>query len=351
MNEDNDIDFSDLNTLKYSCSYDNNCNEIRSDGTDHLNQYNCICDHNCLLYGYCCLDSEFRPRTKIPEPEVQVKCLPTYGPSTRDVLMIDSCGNPGTVNDLCTSNGEDWNDLFLLIPVTSKVSNITYKNYYCAVCNENPEVDQLRFWAVKIDGQFDLPEEPPVPTLNFNRTMKSWVLDEDQNTGKPRNVSVSIEPMERPEVKYCRKNVVSECASNWTDTDAEDKCHVYASIFSVVHEDGTKTRYKNPYCAVCNHEVVTDFMCLEMLYYKLHFFSRHVRRYVIEGKEKQCDRNAVYDIFSKKCRCKSSHHLKKCMKRQRNCALRLGRNKKISTNSLYYLYGYILFKIKKWFDI
>ncbi|GFS82191.1 uncharacterized protein NPIL_119511, partial [Nephila pilipes] len=111
MNDVNDIDFSDLNTLNFTCSYDNDCNESRSDGTDHLNQYNCICDHNCLLYDYCCLDSEFRPRTKIPEPEVQVKCLSTYGPSTRDVLMIDSCGNPGTVNDLCTSNGEDWNDL------------------------------------------------------------------------------------------------------------------------------------------------------------------------------------------------------------------------------------------------
>ncbi|GFS36295.1 uncharacterized protein TNIN_201971 [Trichonephila inaurata madagascariensis] len=323
---DEDLDFSDLETLDFTCMThnDHNCNETRTNG-DHLMRFNCICDHNCLLSGFCCLDSEFRPISRIPKPKIQVKCLPTYGITSRDVLMVDKCEKPGIINDLCTSNGENWNDLFLLIPVTSKVSNITYKNYYCAVCNENPDADQLTFWAVKLDGKFDLPEDPPVPTLTYHRGMKSWILKEDQNMDKPRNVSVAIEPLERWEVKYCRKNVVTECASNWTDTDVQDKCNAYASVFPVIREDGTKIRYKNPYCAVCNHEVLDRYGCTELLYYTLHFFSKKVRRFKIENEEKRCEDGAVYDIFSKKCRCKSEVPLTRGKKGTRNCVLRLSR--------------------------
>ncbi|GFQ65764.1 uncharacterized protein TNCT_106531 [Trichonephila clavata] len=325
-NDNNGLAFRDLETLNFTCSIDNNCIETRRTGTDHLNQYNCICDRNCALYDSCCLDSEYRRKSKITKSKGYVKCLSTYGPTTRDVLMIDTCEKPGLISELCTANGEDWSDLFLLIPVTSKASNITYKNYYCAVCNENPDADQLEFWAVKIDGKFDLPEDPPVPTLTFHRGRESWILKEDRSMDKPRNVTVSIEPLERPEVKYCRKNVVSGCASDWTDTYVKDKCNAYASIFSVIHKDGTNTRYKNPHCAVCNHEVIINFKCRELLYFKVHFFSRKVRRFVIENKDRRCRGKGVYDIFSKKCRCNSSKFLSNCMKRRNNCVLGLGKH-------------------------
>ncbi|GFY24683.1 uncharacterized protein TNCV_1017291 [Trichonephila clavipes] len=299
-----DITFEDLRALNFTCNYRNNCTEIRPVGDD-LHSYKCMCDHHCVTYGACCLDSEFRMQVQNAHNSgVKVNCINTYGANSRSVYMVDSCKTQGTINDLCANNGEAWNDPFLLIPVTSKVSNITYKNYYCAVCNENSDTNQFIFWTIIVDDTFNSTLPSPVPKLKFSRALESWVTV-DPTFGNITKVTISIEAPERPEVKYCKKDLITTCDRKWTNASVADKCEAYMSVFSIYDRNmGSLAVYKNPHCAICNFEVLKryEISCLGVYSIVRHVLYEGGRRFVVEDTENKCGRNAVYDIFSKQCR-------------------------------------------------
>ncbi|GFQ65766.1 uncharacterized protein TNCT_106541 [Trichonephila clavata] len=298
-----DITFEELRALNFTCNYQNNCTEARPIGRDDLYSYKCMCDHHCVTYGACCLDSEFRTQVNNGHNSgVKVNCIDTYGANSRSVYMVDNCKTPGTIKYLCANNGEAWNDPFLLIPVTSKVSNITYKNYYCAVCNENSDTNQFIFWTIIVDDTSNSTFQSPVPELKFSRALRSWVTV-DQNFNIVTKVTISIEAPERPEVKYCKKDLITECDRKWTDAAVADKCEAYMSVFSIYDRDmGSLAVYKNPHCAICNFDVLRRISCLSMHSIVRHEVYEGGRRFVIEDREKKCGTNAVYDIFSKRCR-------------------------------------------------
>ena len=57
----------------------------------------------------------------------------------RDKMTIDKC-----------NAGMDWAKLLDIIPVTSKLSGLTYKNKYCLMCNEKLQADHVIKWKVEI---------------------------------------------------------------------------------------------------------------------------------------------------------------------------------------------------------
>jgi hypothetical protein len=67
---------------------------------------------------------------------MRTECLPMYVGSQVDI----ECRN---------LNNQTFNDNpILFIPVTSQQTNITYRNYYCAYCN-NDRNDNIQFWEYK----------------------------------------------------------------------------------------------------------------------------------------------------------------------------------------------------------
>ena len=73
--------------------------------------------------------------------------LKQYG----DLYMRHKClldNSNGTASQAVRSGCEDGAgpdaDPFGSMPVTSAVTGITYKNYYCAVCNRDSE--KIKFW-------------------------------------------------------------------------------------------------------------------------------------------------------------------------------------------------------------
>ncbi|GIY46923.1 hypothetical protein CEXT_115531 [Caerostris extrusa] len=73
--------------------------------------------------------------------------------SERHVFMVDTCKDVYVAQSSrhvnthiythCRNAAEDNDNPFLMISVTSKVTRTTYKNYFCAVCNEDIYMDQL----------------------------------------------------------------------------------------------------------------------------------------------------------------------------------------------------------------
>ncbi|GFU01568.1 uncharacterized protein NPIL_281311 [Nephila pilipes] len=321
-----DITVEELEALNFTCNWKNDCKNPRKEEDDNLYLHHCICDRHCVTYGACCLDSEFRPRLNTaPDPGVEINCINTYGANSRSVYMVDNCKISGTIKDLCNNNGEDWNDPFLLIPVTSKVTNITYKNYYCAVCNEQPEAEQLIFWTIIVDDKSKSSGESEVPELKFSHDLESW-MTLVPNNGNFTRVTIGIETLERPEVKYCKRDLITECDRKWTDAAVAEKCRAYMSMFSIYDfEKFILSRYKNPHCAICNFEVLSIRKNSCFVHPGHHDHYEGGRRFVIDDKDKMCERGAVYDIFSKKCRCNSELNVFEGSGGHKTCVLKLGK--------------------------
>ena len=114
-------------------------------------QVNCKCDSECPLYGDCCLDykpvnNSLRANTS-SSLQTLLKCWTvdfTGDVLRRDggdksILMVSRCSQPSHPQNMQCMNQS------LFLPVTDSLSNYTFRNIYCALCN-NISRDQLVSW-------------------------------------------------------------------------------------------------------------------------------------------------------------------------------------------------------------
>ena len=223
---------------------------------DYIQSRNCFCDELCHQYSDCC-DDQPKHRNGYrcvdylsPTINTQIqsirslpiwmwtKCLANYIDSPLDI----QCRNLNEETFL--------ENPLLYLPVTSLQTNITYRNAYCALCN-NQRKSELRFWKYEIYCQ-------------GNQTNLDYqVLNDDQQAQNcekiirypdiPGTVQPSL--LLRP----CKVTLPAVCPRG-TPTDLARNCSTSAAAYR--YDRVTNLIYHNPYCAKC-HQIETDRITCE----------------------------------------------------------------------------------------
>ncbi|KAK2719981.1 hypothetical protein QYM36_004030 [Artemia franciscana] len=121
---------------------------------------NCMCDDDCSLYGDCCADAiqlnashsraaldRFTCVTLQMTVQQENKTLR----QNESYYMVAKCPksyHDDTIRLNCenVTNVENVRDFALISPVTNEKLQLTYRNYYCAICNSDNEDEHLQIW-------------------------------------------------------------------------------------------------------------------------------------------------------------------------------------------------------------
>ena len=243
--------------------------------------------------------------------------MPKGTQSTWGYVVINGCpGNTEASSATVRAYVTDAKtDLFKSLPVFDHVTNLTYKNYFCAKCNQ---ASNLTFWRVEAKCDHSV----------ANNTSSSNVISScDQFKFKPNESKQSrLCILRRPRIYTC-----SLKSDHKVWKTIEDLCKAY--LLPVCYE---RSQHDNPHCVLCSRmpsdmnaycssfcgvrEGLTDVKPRPPLGYIFEscppppltvlfdFSSMSQYKLIIEGKQQvvtetaQCTANQVYDPFSKKCR-------------------------------------------------
>ena len=113
---------------------------------------NCFCDNACAVYGDCCIDAQAYVQAEQQVNHLSFECasLKQYG----DIYMRHKCLSDwdglSSVQRICENPADELKqDPFGSTPVTSMATGFTYKNYFCAVCNNDSH--DVRFWRPRLE--------------------------------------------------------------------------------------------------------------------------------------------------------------------------------------------------------
>ncbi|CAF1225550.1 unnamed protein product [Didymodactylos carnosus] len=159
-----------------NCTIRDHClNGIEIFNSNIISQRNCFCDEICSIYGDCCEDlkATFYGNNKIKELEIDHECVDYNYPIRRKqrrfyemtmhpVWMITGCQKKyyGTKLDKqCQSYKKDhFNEQpDAYIPWTSNRTNLTYRNIYCALCNNQNNFLQSWIYKPECDSSLTFP--------------------------------------------------------------------------------------------------------------------------------------------------------------------------------------------------
>ncbi|GIX75084.1 uncharacterized protein CDAR_479391 [Caerostris darwini] len=249
-----DVTNNTVESLLSACSNSSSCQGNRTD--DAVHDYHCKCDDSCVKYDTCCHDSKHRATSgNVTKPDADVKCVSLSDGSERHVFMVDTykvkdiyiAQSSRHINNHifthCRNAAEDNDNFFLMIPVTSKVTGTTYKNYFCAVCEEDIYMDQLTIWNLGLIGleNSNASKMQLLSALRYSTKFKTWVVRKNsRNIFNSASVSIRLGVPKSIEsvVQYCRKGIVAKCATNWTEETAKEKCGSYMVV--VAHCEGDR---------------------------------------------------------------------------------------------------------------
>ncbi|GIY04590.1 hypothetical protein CEXT_213301 [Caerostris extrusa] len=117
-----------------------------------------------------------------------------------------------------------------MISVTSKVTRTTYKNYFCAVCNEDIYMDQLTPWDLSLEGQSNASEVYLMSALS----VRGAVLPERHR---------------------------AKCATDCTEEKVQkEKGGSYMAVVALLQGE-KEVLYRNSHCAICNHMEASSLRC------------------------------------------------------------------------------------------
>ncbi|GIX92030.1 uncharacterized protein CEXT_350121 [Caerostris extrusa] len=264
---------------------------------------NCRCDDSCVKENACCFDAEFSSPVSLPKLKENERCISVdaHGP----MYVVDDCARRYFRDSLCTSSATDSDDPLLMIPVTSTVTGTTYRNYFCALCNEDTDIEYLEPWNLEVVawnrglGEFSLSQ------LKYDRTLRSWTLEGGNSSVTVTttvSVTVKVPDSLRETVVRCRTTFVDRCAHGWSDADVEEKCNAYMSLV----EGKPLVQHRNPYCAICNYVDIKDVDCVRLFTHGggAGAFAggagfRLIKLFYL--KDRRCQKDMVYDKFHDIC--------------------------------------------------
>ena len=226
----------------------------------------CNCDTKCYSFGDCCIDAP----SLVPNPLkywsiLSVRISPKFSYS---VLMKTKCPDEWPnkkVRQMCENIGfkesEEYflsdvghlvslsADEFLLWQVTSRSTLITYRNIYCALCNNDT---QLEAWTHNMKCQ-STPEGRKCASVYY-QTPPDFLIEEKV---KRRPVQIQISAS-------C--NIGWYKASTMIDDrhaiDVVKNCSLfYAPVVVQNNQTQKLTAFKNEYCAQCSGYAKSDLLC------------------------------------------------------------------------------------------
>ncbi|XP_045594580.2 uncharacterized protein [Procambarus clarkii] len=290
-------------TQKYGCPSDNAlCGSNNTRSTDILSDIQnickpCWCDDACQVYGDCCRDkAEADWGDGHDENNGHYSCLAISTTGMTGLMMMDSCP-PEYANQpvelLCTRKVPPESYSYVLdMPVTSRLTNTTYVNYHCAICNNDAE--DLHTWNVTIKCNTkqiakEYSMEEFMKKAQYQAGMRQWRhytyrSHEDQQRNIPhktfncffeisefKNPTLFAEnyggrlcpyPRNRCDKKFVGKRQcieqVRDCDPAWPNHLDRVKCHRYSHFLQYKDADGHVTVFKNPHCARCNFKNVSS---------------------------------------------------------------------------------------------
>ncbi|XP_064084426.1 uncharacterized protein LOC135200073 [Macrobrachium nipponense] len=238
----------------------------------------CECHDDCIKYSTCCYDATAYEKREMKRSLERSKCI--Y--ETRMTVKCSEGWKDEKIQELCEmASPLDFSSSktpILHLPVTSKVTNATYPNYYCAICNRDAE--HIQGWKYEfgcsstkvryLDSNFpQLVKERMLSKLencsDCNMTTKN-IISNDFNLTFPDEsedwrISVKIgkeeisfycqtkiyyrQPIDQP-LEKCFEEI-DTCLKNWNDKEVEDLCNSFKGYI-----EGNFRYYRNIFCAICN---------------------------------------------------------------------------------------------------
>ncbi|XP_023222656.1 uncharacterized protein LOC111624110 [Centruroides sculpturatus] len=201
----------------------------------------CSCSINCTDFGDCCIDAPVNA-TK----EQKFSCLRALY-SDSYYFMVTQCLETWKNNEIeimCTSESEE-NSLTNL-PVSNKFTGMTYKNIYCALCNDDFNIIP---WTIIMKSKVD----------------HKKISSEDIQ----KVITPSIYKLNTISIKPCKwdDSIISECPNDSIDA----RCYTY---YAPVYNSYADIAYKNKYCAQCNGDY-TDVQCLKNVDYNTFYVTKY----------------------------------------------------------------------------
>ncbi|XP_045166357.2 uncharacterized protein LOC123529859 [Mercenaria mercenaria] len=189
-----------------------------------------------------------------------------------------------------------------ILPVFDNLTNLNYKNIYCAQCH-NVELKRLEFASLNYECS-----ESPRFTFNEGLTyIRDLSANLDSNGGDHCNILFT--PYKRSE---CNRNFIDRCnlTGQWLiyDRETEASCLSYTSVYT--------DTFKNIHCFICNGFKETDieYSCqidytstVEEYFITIIDFSgphdEHYYQYVFESNQRDvnnsCHPYSIYDTEKK----------------------------------------------------
>jgi len=216
-------------------------------GVDHTNS--CFCDRLCRIYADCCpdyVDEEGDHQLTPLSPDL-FTCTwmhpsPVYiitkCPATYDVqFVLDGC-RFGSAHVHHPSN-----EVFYVVPVSSRTSGLVYRNVYCAICHGEENVG---FWNVTTGSCHEQHILEQVTSAAGVENIEELVRHESI----VGNCLFSFTPVSNiPEPRRCVDSV-SSCPDD-ADAEVASRCARASNVVYVYH--GIRFQaYRNRDCAACN---------------------------------------------------------------------------------------------------
>ncbi|GFU45909.1 g-protein coupled receptor Mth2 [Nephila pilipes] len=302
------FNYTEVRKFGNSCPHLDTCEYQGPSNQDR----NCACDELCVRYGDCCIDAPGVVALTSPSTFSCFELVQLNLPERIGIYMKDSClpsyDGPEEVRRLCESiSFGDPSDPLRSLPVTDPVNGITFKNYYCSVCNE--KVDNMVLWTpgLKCPTLFErwrkLSKEYVLHNLVYENERWGLYL---QREGESLFFHVcSIHPFMptslEGKVRLCKQKLVSDCPPDWQDDDTRTMCKSYMGERFI-----NESRFRNIHCAYCNQQNLTLLSCKER---KVTFYVPNPKSITLlldinegDGQIQLCNNGEIYDPFFRKCR-------------------------------------------------
>ncbi|KFM70663.1 hypothetical protein X975_18563, partial [Stegodyphus mimosarum] len=207
----------------------------------------CSCSQSCAIYGDCCYDSSYRTQASISR-RIGSTCLQVHGKG--GFQAISTCSPKMKEMDLICSSSISST----LHPVTSRISGVTYANIYCAICNDDYD---LQHWNVEYRCQ---QQNIPKDLSSF----KWWHQDRDKIVSSQKKEHCEYYAqnddftfLDSLELRPCLLNSeIFRCSLSWRNRSVSQLCQSYSDPVYV-----NSKLYKNLHCAECNYEILTWAKC------------------------------------------------------------------------------------------
>ena len=314
------VDYSVIRDTGKSCPGRDSCRETRNNRFLEIDwkKRNCFCDNDCAMYGDCCIDAPSYRAEEQDARSLLFQCtnLKQYG----DIYMRGRCPRDWSLPNIrkACESPEQVSDPFGTTPVTNPDTGVTYRNYYCAVCNGDA---RILFWQPRLEcptltgysKRFqNLTTDFIADRLVFDKARGQWGVELDTG-GIPVFHECYIDPA-APEtivqrIRTCRGvKTIMDCPEGHPNPHTLELCRSYTAVMFA-----PSSAYRNVHCAICNGADLNSLICLNLSPYGRFNWQQNFNSFAfavlfdINGDltasvGQRCGEGELYDPFFRKCR-------------------------------------------------